>query len=46
MTRGRSRRRGPGSARRRPPWWFMPAVLAGLGAAGALLSAAVLAVAE
>ncbi|UZW57012.1 hypothetical protein NUH86_19865 [Sphingobium sp. JS3065] len=46
MTRGRSRRRDPGSSRRRPPRWFMPAVLAGLGAAGALLSAAMLAVAE
>ncbi|WP_176596242.1 MULTISPECIES: hypothetical protein [Sphingobium] len=45
MTRGRSRG-SPGSPRRRPPWWFMPAVLAGLGAAGALLSAAMLAVAE
>ncbi|MBB6190423.1 hypothetical protein FHS51_000636 [Sphingobium wenxiniae] len=28
--------------RRRPPWWFMPAVMSGLGAAGALLSAALL----
>ncbi|WP_197707360.1 MULTISPECIES: hypothetical protein [Sphingobium] len=46
MTRRRSRRGKDGSSRRRPPWWFMPAVMAGLGAAGALLSAAVLAVAE
>jgi len=41
MVRRRSRR-----SKRRPPWWFMPAVFAGLGAAGALLSAAMLAVAE
>ncbi|WP_313801628.1 hypothetical protein [Sphingobium sp.] len=41
MTLKRSRR-----GKRRPPWWFMPAVMAGLGAAGALLSAAMLAVAE
>ncbi|WP_268933204.1 hypothetical protein [Sphingobium sp. S8] len=41
MVRRRSRR-----SKRRPPWWFMPTVLAGLGAAGALLSAAMLAVAE
>ena len=39
MTRKRLRR-----GNRRPPWWFMPAVIAGLGAAGALLSAAMLAV--
>jgi hypothetical protein len=41
MTRRRSRR-----GNRLPPWWFMPAVMAGLSAAGALLSAAMLAVAE
>ncbi|BAI97553.1 MULTISPECIES: hypothetical protein [Sphingobium] len=45
MTRRRSRRGGTGPSRR-PPWWFMPAVMAGLGAAGALLSAAMLTVAE
>ncbi len=39
-------RRKPDGGRRRPPWWFMPAVMAGLGAAGALLSAAMLTVAE
>lgn len=41
MIRRRSRR-----SSRRPPWWFMSAVFTGLGAAGALLSAALLAVAE
>lgn len=41
MTRRRSRR-----GNRRPPWWFMPAVMAGLGVAGALMSAAMLTVAE
>ncbi|WP_327751907.1 hypothetical protein VVT58_01245 [Sphingobium sp. SJ10-10] len=46
MTRRRSRSGDHDSSRRRPPRWFMPAVLAGLGAAGALLSAAMLAVAE
>ena len=46
MARRKSRRGGTGSSRRRPPWWFMPAVMAGLGAAGALLSAAMLTVAE
>ncbi|MDI1294913.1 MAG: hypothetical protein PSY12_03380 [bacterium] len=30
------------SRRRNPPRWFMPAVMAGLGAAAALLSAAML----
>ncbi|MEV4933046.1 hypothetical protein [Sphingobium sp. LMA1-1-1.1] len=46
MTRRRSRRGGTRPSRRRPPWWFMPAVMAGLGAAGALLSAAMLTIAE
>lgn len=41
MHRRRSRR-----GNRRPPWWFMPAIIAGLGAAGALLSVAMLAVTE
>ncbi|WP_274518603.1 hypothetical protein [Sphingobium bisphenolivorans] len=41
MIQRRSRRRN-----RRPPWWFMPTVVAGLGLAGALLSMAVLTVAE
>ncbi|WP_268934771.1 hypothetical protein [Sphingobium sp. Cam5-1] len=41
MTHRRSRR-----SNRRLPWWFIPAVFTGLGAAGALLSAAMLAVAE
>ena len=41
MVRRRSRR-----SKQRPPWWFMPAIVTGLGAAGALLSAALLAVAE
>lgn len=31
------RRRG--KSRRRPPWWFMPAVMAGLGGAVILMSA-------
>ncbi|WP_275897568.1 hypothetical protein [Sphingobium estronivorans] len=41
MTRRRS-----GRGDRRPPRWFMPAVMAGLGIAGALLSVAMLTVAE
>lgn len=32
---------GPGD--RRPPWWFMPAVMTALAAAAGLLSAAMLA---
>jgi hypothetical protein len=32
--------------RRRPPWWFMPAVMSGLGAAAILLSMAMLATVE
>lgn len=42
----RKRVRGSRRRNRRPPWWFMPVVMTGLGAAGALLSAAILAVAE
>lgn len=34
------------SRKRRPPWWFMPAVMAGLGIAAALLSAVLLPVAQ
>lgn len=30
------------SRKRRPPWWFMPVVMAGLGLAAALLSVALL----
>ncbi|ANI78625.1 hypothetical protein EP837_02221 [Sphingobium sp. EP60837] len=37
---------GRKSRRTSPPRWFMPAVLTGLAAAGALLSAAMLAIAE
>ncbi|WP_176590244.1 hypothetical protein [Sphingobium sp. EM0848] len=46
MTRGRSRCGNHGSSRRRPPQWFMPVVMAALGIAGALLSVAMLAIAE
>lgn len=38
MNRDRLRRK-----QGRPPWWFMPAVLAGLGDAGTFLSADMLA---
>lgn len=34
------------NGRRRPPWWFMPAVMSGLDATAALLSAARLTAAE
>ncbi|HKT77936.1 MAG TPA: hypothetical protein VJQ78_14480 [Sphingobium sp.] len=39
-------RRTPRHGDRRPPWWFMPALLAGSIGAGALLSAAFLSVAQ
>ena len=39
-------RRSPRRGNRRPPWWFMPLVFAGLALAGALLSAIMLTVAE
>ena len=32
--------------RRPPPWWFMPAVMAGLGVAAVLLSIAMLGIAQ
>jgi hypothetical protein len=32
--------------RRRPPWWFMPAVMSGLGIAAVALSAAMLTIVE
>jgi hypothetical protein len=32
--------------RRRPPWWFMPAVMTGMGAAALALSAAMMTIIE
>ncbi len=40
------RRRKMRGGRRNPPGWFMPVVMAGLGAAGALLSIAMLGIVE
>ncbi|WP_272940779.1 hypothetical protein [Sphingobium yanoikuyae] len=40
------RKRKMRGGRRNPPDWFMPVVMAGLGAAGALLSIAMLGIVE
>lgn len=37
-----ARKRLRGGPRRRPPWWFMPAVMTGLGIAALALSAVML----
>ncbi|WP_268934732.1 hypothetical protein [Sphingobium sp. CAP-1] len=42
MPRKRLRR----GRRRRPPWWFMPSVMAGLGVAALALSAAMMTIVE
>ncbi|EZP69906.1 hypothetical protein BV96_03766 [Sphingomonas paucimobilis] len=36
-------RKSSGPGNQRPPWWFMPAVMTALAAAGGLLSVAILA---